>query len=71
MEEESTRRAVDWAVVGNAYCFWKDADRGIPIFKQAKAEYTKLQRFIAEICSPTRLEPAPQSGKGRQYELWR
>ncbi|MGC2324769.1 MAG: hypothetical protein WA463_19195, partial [Terriglobales bacterium] len=37
----------DRAKAGNAYLefltFWKDADRDIPILKQAKAEYAKLQ----------------------------
>jgi len=27
---------------------WEDADRDVPILKQAKAEYANLQRFFSE-----------------------
>jgi hypothetical protein len=40
------------------FALWKDADPGIPILKQAKAEYAKLRRFGRKscVCGQTNLQ---------------
>jgi hypothetical protein len=41
--EADAARAKARAAYQDFFTLWKDADPGIPVLKQAKAEYSKLQ----------------------------
>jgi len=60
----------DLAKSRNAYqdffALWKDADSDVPILKEAKAEYTKLQ----EGCAPTQASDTNSVGISRSGNGW-